>query len=92
MIPFDFSVPFIKISTSELLFEHYRMALNWGKYDTEVKNYDAIKRNGIFFDFIQRTSNCMDGLYLFEKCLLIYTIMKDQFRKQSAAEIEKLNR
>ena len=33
----------------------------------------------------------MDGLYLREKCILIDTVMKDQFRKQSAAEIGKLN-
>ena len=34
----------------------------------------------------------MDGLYLHEKCLLIDAIIKYQFRKQIAAEIEKLNR
>ena len=29
------------------------MDLNWEKYDIEVKNDDAIKRNRIFFDFMQ---------------------------------------
>ena len=27
-----------------------------------------------------------------EKCLMIYTIKNDQFKKQSAEEVEKLNR
>ena len=68
------------------------MALNWDKYDIEVRNDDAIKRNHIFFDFIQGTFNRMYGLYIREGCLLIDSIMKDQMRKQSAEEIEKLNR
>ena len=34
----------------------------------------------------------MDGLHLRERLLLIYAIIKDQMRKQSAAEFEKLNR
>ena len=45
MNPFDIRVPCIKIANSELLFEQYRMALNRDKYDIEVRNYDAIKRN-----------------------------------------------
>ena len=68
------------------------MALNRDKYDIEVRNYDAIKRNQILFDFMQRTFNWLDGLYLPEICLLIDAIKKDQIRKQSAAGIEKLNR
>ena len=68
------------------------MALNQDKYDIEVQNDDAIKRNRILFDFIQRTFNRLDGFYFRERCLFIYAIMKDKTRKQSAAEIEKLNR
>ena len=68
------------------------MALNWYKYDIDIQNDDAIKRNQILFDFMQRTFNRLDGLYLNERCLLIYVIMKDQLRKQSAEEIEKPNR
>ena len=68
------------------------MAFNLGKYDIEVGNDDAIKRNQIYFDFMQLPFNCMDGLYLLKRCILIDAIMKDQLRKQSAAEIEKLNR
>ena len=41
---------------------------------------------------MQQTFNRLDGLYLCEICLLIDAIIKDQLRKQSAAEIEKLNR
>ena len=41
---------------------------------------------------MQQTFNGLDGLYLREICLLIDAIMKDQMWKQSAAEIEKLNR
>ena len=68
------------------------MDLNWYKYDIEVRNDYAINCNQIFFDFMQRPFNRLDGLYLSEICLLIDTIMKYQSRKQSAAEIEKLNR
>ena len=45
MNPFDICEPCIIISKRELLFEQYRMALNWDKYDIEVQNDDAIKRN-----------------------------------------------
>ena len=68
------------------------MALNQDKYDTEVQNGDAIKRNQIFFDFMQQMFNRLDGLYLRERYILINTIMKYQLRKKSAEEIEKLNR
>ena len=62
------------------------------KYDIEVRNDDAIKRNRIFFDFIQQTFNHLDESHLCEKCLLIDTIIKYQLKNQSAVEIEKLNR
>ena len=68
------------------------MALKRDKYDIEVKNDDAIKRNRIFFDFMQRTFNPLDGLYLHEKSLLIDTITENQSRKQSAEEFERLKR
>ena len=61
------------------------MALNWDKYDIEVKNDDVIKRKQIFFDLMRRTFNRLDGLYLHEKSLLIDTIIENQSRKQSAA-------
>ena len=92
MNPFGIHELCIKIENNELLFEQYRMALNWVKYDIEIRNDDTIKRNQILFDFIQHTFNRLDGLYLHERCLLIDTIKEDQLRKQSAAEIEKLNR
>ena len=88
MNPFDISVPCIKIASSELLFEQYRMALNWYKYDIEVRNDDAIKGNRLFFDFMQQTFNRLDGLYLHEVCPLIDTIIKYQSRKHIAAEIK----
>ena len=68
------------------------MDFNQDKYDIDVRNDDSIKRNQIFFDFLQWTFNLLYGLYLNDKCLLINTIKEDQYRKQSAAEIEKLNR
>ena len=74
MNPFDIGKPCIKIARSEMLFEQYIMALNRGNYDIEVRNYDAIKRNRIFFDFIQRTFNRLDGLYIYENFLLMDTI------------------
>ena len=68
------------------------MTLNRDKYDIEVRNDDAIKRNRILFDFMQRTFNRLDEIHLHKCFLLMYTIIKYQFRKQSAAEEEKLNR
>ena len=52
MNPFEIGKPCIIIAEKELLFEQYRMALKWDKYDIEVQNDDAIKRNQIFFDFM----------------------------------------
>ena len=41
---------------------------------------------------MQQTFNCLDGLYLYEKSLLVDTIIRNQPRKQSAEEVERLNR
>ena len=82
MNPFEIDKPCIIISKRELLFEQYRMALNWDKYDIEVQNDDAIKRNWIFSDFMHWTFNRMDGLYLHERCLLIYKILEFQSTEQ----------
>ena len=68
------------------------MALNWEKYDIEVRNDVSIKCNRPLFDFMQQTFNRLYGLYSREGCLLIEEITKDQNRKQSVSEIEKLNR
>ena len=40
---------------------------------------------------MQQTFNILDESYLREICLLIYTIIKYQTRRHSAAEIEKLD-
>ena len=42
------------------------MALIREKYDIEVRDDDAIKRDQIIFDFMQRTVNRLDGLYMHE--------------------------
>ena len=68
------------------------MALNWDKYDIEVRNDDTIKRSQTLFDFVQRTFNRLDGLYLRNFFLLIDNILKDQLSKQSAAKTKKLNK
>ena len=81
--PFGIHEPCINIAKNQLIFEQYRMDLNWGKYDIEVRNDDAIKRNQLFFDFMQRTFNCLYGLYLREIYILIDAIIKEQLRKQS---------
>ena len=92
MNPFEIGKKCNIIARRELSFEQYRMAFKQEKYDIEVKNDDAIKRNRIFFDFMQQTFNFLDGLYLHEKSLLIDTIIENQLRKQSAAEVERMNR
>ena len=72
--PFDIGKPCINIARSELLFEQYRMAHKRDKYDIEVRDDDAIKRNRIFFDFMQRTLNRLYGLYMDEIFILMDTI------------------
>ena len=69
MDPFYISKPCIKIAKSEVLFEIYMMALNWDKYDIEVRYDDVIKRKQIFFDFMQRTFSHLDVLYMDENFL-----------------------
>ena len=66
MNPFGIHEPCIKIAKNELIFEQYIMALNRGKYDIEVRNDDVIKRNQIFFYFMQRPFNQLGGFYLHE--------------------------
>ena len=68
------------------------MALKRGKYEIQVQYDDAIKRNQIFFGFMQQTFSCLDGLYINETNILIDTIKKDQLRKQSAEEVERPDR
>ena len=59
MNPFNIGVPCINIARSKVLFEQK-------KYDVGVQNYDAIKRDQIFFDFMKWTFNPLDGLYIHE--------------------------
>ena len=69
ILAFEIGKPCIKIARSEVLFEQYRMDIKRDKCEIEVRNDYAIKRNQIFFDFMQRTFNCMYGLYLHENLL-----------------------
>ena len=59
-----------------MLFEQYILALNRDKYDIEVRNDNAIKGNQIFFDLMQRTFNCLGGLYIHDNFILIDTIIE----------------
>ena len=92
MNPFGIREPCIKMANNELIFEQYIMTLNRDKYYIDNWNDDAIKRNQIFFDFMQQTFNLLDGFYLRERCILMDAIIEDLMRKRSATEIEKLNR
>ena len=87
MNPFGIHEPCNKVAESEVLSEQYIMDPNCDKYDIEILNDDAIKRNKILFYFMQRTFNLLDAFYLREIFLLIDTIIKYQMMKQSAAEI-----
>ena len=77
MNPFDIGKPCINTERSEVSFKQYIMPLNWDKYEIEVRYYDAINCYRLFFDFMQRTFNNMDGLHMHKKCLLIDTIKED---------------
>ena len=56
-----------------MLFEQYRMTLKRDKYNIEVRDDDAIKRNQVFFDFMQQTFKSLDGLYMDERFILMDT-------------------
>ena len=75
MNPFEIGKSCIIITRIKLLFEQYIMALKRDKYDMEFQNDDPIKCNQILFDFMQWTFNCLDGLFLHERSLLIDTII-----------------
>ena len=92
MNPFECGKPCIIIARRELLFEKYRIDLKREKHDIEVQNYDAIRRNQMFFDFMQQMFNHRDRLYLHLKSLFIERTIENQSRKQSAAEVKILNR
>ena len=68
------------------------MALKRDKYDIEVQNDDEINRNQVFFDFMQRTFNHLDGLCLHEKSLWEIKSQKNQSMKKIEAEFEIPNR
>ena len=82
--PIGIDKPCIKIAKSEVLFEKYRMALKQDKDAIEIQKDDAIKCNRICFDFMLRMFNNLNELYIKEKSLLIYTILKYQSRNESA--------
>ena len=65
--PIGIDEPCIKIAKSELLFEIYIMALKRDKDAIEIQKDDVIKRNRIFFDFMIRMFNHLNGLYVKEK-------------------------
>ena len=67
MNPFYIGKPCIKITKSELYFEQYTMAFKRDKFNIEVQDDDETKRNRILFDFMQRTFNCLDELYMNKK-------------------------
>ena len=78
--------PCIKIAKNEVLFEKYRMALKRDKDAIGIQGDDTIKRNPSFFDFMLRMFNHLNQVYEKENSLLIYTILKNQSRKESAKE------
>ena len=84
---YDIGKQCIKIAKSEQIFEQYIMDLYWDKYNIEIQDDNTIKRNRIFFDFMQQTFNSLDGLYIHENFLLIDAIKEDKLRNNIAEEI-----
>ena len=68
--PLGIHKPGINIANNEVLFEKYGMALKREKDAIEIQRDDAIKRNGLFFDFMLRMFNNLNQLYEQEKKLL----------------------
>ena len=62
----------MNIAKSVVLFGKYRMSLNQYKYDIEVQDDGAIKRNPILFDFMQQTFS-----YIWMKNVFRYIQLKN---------------
>ena len=67
MNPFEIGKPCIIIARENCYLKNIEWFLSGKIYNIEVQNDDATKRNRIFFDFMQRTFNHLDGLYLHEE-------------------------
>ena len=76
MNPFDIRVQCINIENSELLFEQCRMALNQHKYNIEVRNDDAIKRNQIIIWF--RVTNVQSSGWIIFRWKMYFDIYNNE--------------
>ena len=91
MNPFDIGKQCIKIAKSELFFEQYRIVLKRGKYDIEVRDDYAIKRKQIFLFYATNVQSSVWIIYGWDFYFDRYN-KRDPLMKQSAAEVERMNR
>ena len=63
--------PCLKISSNELLFEKYIIALKRDKDAIDIDGEDAIDSNRLFFDFMLRMFDHLNQLYEMEKVFLL---------------------
>ena len=82
--PLGIKQPCVMIAKNELLFEQYIIALKQDKDAIDIEGEDEIKRNRLFFYFMQRMFNHLNQLYEKEKILLIDTILKYNSSNENA--------
>ena len=86
MNPLGIKQPCLTIARNEVLFEQYRIDINWDKDAIDIDGYDAIGSHRLVFDFMLRMFGHLNQLYEMEKSLLIDAILKYYLRNESDEE------
>ena len=74
MNPFDIGVPCINIANSDLLFEQYRMDLNWGGYEAIITSLPHIEKLGLLQFQLYIEAQTMNQCFVFRNCQNIILI------------------
>eukprot|EP00978_Attheya_sp_CCMP212_P045955 scaffold367580_cov76-Attheya_sp.AAC.1 len=82
--------PCSAISSSQTLFEQYRVALNRDTWDIFHTSEDAIRRATIFHNFLIRMFSELTSYYLDDKDIVMAVILEEQERSQQEEDEEEV--
>eukprot|EP00978_Attheya_sp_CCMP212_P022812 scaffold68740_cov63-Attheya_sp.AAC.1 len=82
--------PCSAISTSQTLFEQYRVALNRDTWDIFHTSEDPIRRATIFHNFLIRMFSELTSYYLDDKDIVMAVILEEQERSQQEEDEEEV--
>jgi hypothetical protein len=74
--------PCSALSSSQTLFEQYRVALNRDTWEINQTNEDPIKRATIFHNFLIRMFSHLTTYFLNDKDIVMAVILEEQEREQ----------